>query len=168
VIAALGGLVQVNPIWIYGPFDPTAALPGAQPDWYLGWAEGALRLFPGVNLRLGGRLVPEVFFPGVLLTLGIFVVAYAYPFLERRFAGDQGEHHVLQRPSEHPLRTAAGMAAFAFLLVLFLAGGQDVITVITRVPLAPIRTTLRVLVLVAPVVVALVTLGACRWRRGRR
>lgn len=35
VIAALGELVQIDPVWVYGPFDPTASIPFAQPDWYL-------------------------------------------------------------------------------------------------------------------------------------
>ncbi|HVN21855.1 MAG TPA: cytochrome bc complex cytochrome b subunit, partial [Dongiaceae bacterium] len=62
-IAMLGGLVQIDPVWIYGPFDPVGIMPGAQPDWYLGWIEGAMRLFPGVNVRIGGYLIPELFFP---------------------------------------------------------------------------------------------------------
>ncbi|HZD17622.1 MAG TPA: cytochrome b, partial [Actinomycetota bacterium] len=46
VVGVLGGLVQVNPIWLYGPFEPATVSSPAQPDWYLGWLEGALRLYP--------------------------------------------------------------------------------------------------------------------------
>ncbi len=67
VVSALGAFVQIDPVWIYGRYDPAAILPGAQPDWYLGWIEGAMRLFPGINLHLGPYLAPEVFFPAVLL-----------------------------------------------------------------------------------------------------
>lgn len=51
VVAALGGLAQINPIWTYGPFRSTEAVAAvtsaSQPDWYMGWIDGALRLFPG-------------------------------------------------------------------------------------------------------------------------
>jgi ubiquinol-cytochrome c reductase cytochrome b subunit len=49
----LGGLVQINPIWQWGPFDLAQGTNGAQPDWYLGWLIGALRLPPPL-LRVGG------------------------------------------------------------------------------------------------------------------
>src|SRR6185312_5580252 len=74
ILAALGGLVQIDPVWIYGPYDPVGIIPGAQPDWYLGWIEGAMRLFPGVNLHLGSYLIPGVFFPGVLFPALVFLV----------------------------------------------------------------------------------------------
>lgn len=161
VLAALGGLLQINPIWVYGPFDFAAILPGAQPDWYFGWAEGALRLFPGVNLRLWGHLVPEVFFPGVLLPSVLFGTLYIYPFLERWISGDHEVHNILQHPSANFVRTASGSAVFAFLLVLFFAGGQDVITVISGIPLVYIRSALRVLVFILPAVTALFVAFVC-------
>ncbi len=89
LVAALGGLVQIDPVWIYGPDNPAAVLPGAQPDWYLGWVEGAMRLFPGINVHLGKWLIPEVFFPGVLFPAVVFAFLYAYPFLEKLISRDQ-------------------------------------------------------------------------------
>ncbi len=64
VCAALGGLAQINPVWLYGPFQPAAVSAGSQPDWYIGWLEGALRLMPPWELRLGGFEIPNPFFPG--------------------------------------------------------------------------------------------------------
>jgi len=161
VLAALGGLMQINPIWIYGPYDPAASLSGAQPDWYLGWEEGALRLFPPLNLRILGNLVPEVFFPGVLLPLVIFALLYAYPFLERWFTGDREDHHVLQIPYEHPLRTALGCAVFMMFVVLLFAGGEDVIAVISKASVVTLRQIFRVLVFATPVVTAVIVYAAC-------
>ncbi|MDQ3574416.1 MAG: cytochrome b, partial [Actinomycetota bacterium] len=40
VLAALAGLAQINPVWLYGPFRPASVSTAAQPDWYLGWIEG--------------------------------------------------------------------------------------------------------------------------------
>src|SRR5205085_4364041 len=52
VVAALGGLAQINPIWLYGPFEPSAVTTASQPDWYMGWVEGALRLFPAWRIHI--------------------------------------------------------------------------------------------------------------------
>ena len=49
ILFALGGLVQVNPIWQWGPYEPWQGTNGAQPDWYLGWLIGALRIAPPVD-----------------------------------------------------------------------------------------------------------------------
>jgi ubiquinol-cytochrome c reductase cytochrome b subunit len=160
-LSALGGLVQINPVWIYGPFDPTAILPGAQPDWYLGWNEGALRLFPGINLQFWGRLIPEVFFPGVLLPILIFIVLYAYPFIEAWLTGENAEQHVLQLPWERPGRTALGFAAFTGLFMLFVAGGQDVLAVVFGQPLELIRRILRILVVAVPICAAVMAYVVC-------
>ena len=65
VLALLGGLAQINPIWLYGPFDPSAVSTAAQPDWYLGWIEGALRLMPPVYLHIGPYNVSELFWPAI-------------------------------------------------------------------------------------------------------
>lgn len=167
-VAALGGLVQIDPVWVYGPFDPIAILPGAQPDWYLGWVEGAMRLFPGVHLHLGPYLVPEVFFPAVLLPVLLFAGLYAYPFLEEFVCFDREDHNVLRPPSQQPFNTALGSAVLMLLLVLFFAGGDDVIAIATGTSVAAIRDILRVLFFVAPPLTAAVVYMLCnRIRRGR-
>ncbi len=67
----LGGLIQINPIWQWGPYHTYLGTNGAQPDWYLGWLIGALRLMPSFDVRdrahhagaqpvLGRRAVPAV------------------------------------------------------------------------------------------------------------
>jgi len=167
-IAALGALVQINPVWIYGPDNPAAVLPSAQPDWYLGWMEGALRLFPGVHLRLGNRLIPEIFFPGILLPALIFAFLYAYPFVDKWFVSrDDEPHNVLRLPYQQPFNTAFGCAAFVFLLALFFAGSDDVIAVASGGSVVAIRTILRVLVFVAPAVTAVLVFTACSIVRRR-
>ena len=47
IIALMGGLLAINPVWKYGPYDPSKVTAGSQPDWYMGWPDGALRIFPG-------------------------------------------------------------------------------------------------------------------------
>jgi ubiquinol-cytochrome c reductase cytochrome b subunit len=168
-IAMLGGLVQIDPVWAYGPYDPIAILPGAQPDWYLGWIEGAMRLFPGLNAHLGGYLIPNVFFPAVLLPVLLFVGLYLYPFWDQLINADHQQHHVLRMPSEQPFNTSFGCAVFAFLLVLFFAGGDDVIAIATGTSVVTIRTILRDLVFAAPSFTFLLTYLLCvRVRRRSR
>ena len=108
VLGALGGLAQINPIWLYGPFDPSYVASPSQPDWFLGWVDGALRLFPAWEFRTGGLMIPNPFFPGVLLPEVTFGLLYLWPFLEARLTHDYGPHELLDRPTDRPARSAIG------------------------------------------------------------
>ena len=166
--AALGGLVQINPVWLYGPFQSDAVSSGSQPDWYIIWLEGALRLFPAADFQIGGRLVPGIFFPGILLPLVMFGILYAWPFLEARLTGDHECHHVLERPSQSPFRTAFGCAALTFLLVLIVAGSDDVVAMVTGGSVAALRSALRMLVFAAPAAVGVAAFFFCRTMKAAR
>ena len=168
ITAALGGLVQIDPVWIYGPANPTAIIPGAQPDWYLGWIEGAMRLFPGINLHFGRYLIPEVFFPAVLFPGLLFVTLYAYPFIEEAFCLDLRAHNVLRLPSQHPFNTALGCTVFSVLIILQLAGSDDVISVVTGSSVVALRSLFRVLFFVVPAIVSVVVYLLCRAVNGKR
>jgi ubiquinol-cytochrome c reductase cytochrome b subunit len=161
VCAVLGGLVQINPVWLYGPYQPAAVTTAAQPDYYVGWLEGALRLAPPWLVRIGPWTISELFWPGVLLPTVVFVILYLWPFLEARVTHDRRAHHLLDRPRDRPIHTAIGIAALTFFTVLTLAGGQDVIAQLMRVPVTDVNTTLRILLVVAPVVFALITWRWC-------
>jgi ubiquinol-cytochrome c reductase cytochrome b subunit len=151
VVTLLGGLAQINPIWLYGPFRAANVTGPAQPDWYLGWLEGALRIFPSWEIRLGGFVVPNPLMPGITFTL-----LYAWPFIERRFTRDYAAHHLLERPHERPVRTALGVAALTFFVVLFIAGSNDLLAKWFSVPVETVTWVLRIGVLVAPVVMGFV------------
>ncbi|HET6935354.1 MAG TPA: cytochrome bc complex cytochrome b subunit [Candidatus Angelobacter sp.] len=161
VIAALGAFAQIDPVWIYGPYDPAAIMAGAQPDWYLGWVEGAIRLFPGINLHLGHWLIPELFFPAVLMPSLVFGALYLYPFVEKLFSSDKGDQNVLRLPYQQPFNTALGIGVFVFMLVLLIAGGDDVIAVATGSSVVEMRAILRLLLLVAPPTAAVLTYLVC-------
>ncbi len=166
-IAALGGLVQIDPVWIYGPYDPSSTMAGAQPDWYLGWVEGAIRLFPGVNLRLGHWLIPEPFFPAVLMPSLLFLGLYSWPFVEKLFSNDQGDQNILRLPYEQPVLTAGAAGLFTFLLVLLVAGGDDFLALALGASVVEVRTILRILVLAAPPCAAGLTYLVCARMRSR-
>ncbi len=160
-IAALGGWVQIDPVWVYGPYNPIGIVPGAQPDWYLGWVEGAMRLFPGVNGHVGRWLIPELFFPGFLFPALVFIFLYSYPFLAQWLSFDFRIHNVLRRPWEMPWATALGCAGLAFILVLEVAGGDDVIAVAMGSSVVVMRRVLRVLVIVVPIFTAWIIHAWC-------
>src|SRR5215203_7532800 len=157
VLFALGGLVQINPIWLYGPFDPAQVSSPAQPDWYIGWVEGALRMYPPWEFRLFGRLVPNPFVPAVLVPAGTFGLLYLWPFLEQRLTRDRNAHQLLDRPRDHPVRCAAGAGTFAFYGLLLATASNDVIARLTRVPVAALTWAGRVILLVGPPVAAFAT-----------
>ena len=144
VIAALGGLAQINPIWLYGPFEPSAVTTASQPDWYMGWIEGALRLFPAWRFHLFGYTISEVFLPAVVLPGITFGLLYAWPFLEARVTRDRVDHHLLDRPRYRPVRTAIGVGTLTFYVVLFVAGAQDIFAQKLGLPVPTVTWTLRV------------------------
>ncbi|OEU87332.1 ubiquinol-cytochrome c reductase cytochrome b subunit [Streptomyces abyssalis] len=162
LITVLGGVAQINPVWNYGPYRTDQVSTGSQPDWYVGFLEGSLRLMPPFETTVWGHtfmwniLVPTVILPGLLFT-GI----YLYPFLERWLTGDEREHHLCDRPRERPARTAMGVAGITFYAVLLLAGGNDVIATLFQVSLNGLTWIFRVALVLAPVVAFMVTRRLC-------
>ncbi|MEU4712103.1 cytochrome bc complex cytochrome b subunit [Micromonospora purpureochromogenes] len=167
VLFALGGLVQINPVWIYGPFEPAQATSPAQPDWYVAWGDGALRLFPPLEFRIAGHLVPAPFFPGVVLGGLTFLALYAWPFAERLRTKDHRQHHLLDRPRDHPARLAVGVVALTFYAVLTVAAGDDILARLLGVPVYDLLSVFQVLVLVLPLLAGLLAFLVARaLRRG--
>jgi ubiquinol-cytochrome c reductase cytochrome b subunit len=163
VLFLLGGLVQINPIWLWGPYEVANGTNGAQPDWYLGWLIGALRLVPSWDLTIGNyTLVPNPFWGGALFPLIVLGVLASWPWLERRFTRDYGYHNVLDRPRDAPGRTAFGAAFFTWVALIFLAGSADRTYVSLGWSYVTQIWIYRVLVFVAPVAIFFVTRRVCR------
>jgi ubiquinol-cytochrome c reductase cytochrome b subunit len=130
VTALLGGLFQINPIWLFGPSQAAAVSAASQPAWYVMFLDGAVRLMPPweVTIPLGdGYIIPPIFWAAVVLPTILVILPMAYPFIEARVRRDQREHHLLERPRDAPTRTALGAMALAFYLVLTISGAADVI-----------------------------------------
>jgi ubiquinol-cytochrome c reductase cytochrome b subunit len=158
----LGGLVQINAIWQWGPYHVGDATNGAQPDWYLGWLIGALRLMPGFDVTIGSyTLVPNPFWGGVLFPLIVFGVLYLWPWAERRVTGDRAYHNVLDRPRDNPWRTGVGVGLFTWVLLIFMAGALDRAYVTFGVTYISMLWTFRVLIFVLPVAAMFVTKRVC-------
>ncbi|MFF7356851.1 MULTISPECIES: cytochrome b [Streptomyces] len=164
VLVLLAGIAQINPVWNYGPYRPDLVSTASQPDWYVGFLEGALRLVPAWETNFAGHtLMWNVLLPAVVLPALLFAVLYAYPFVEQRLTGEGWtERHLCDRPRERPVRTGLGVAGTVFYGVLLLAGGNDVIAQTFRVSVNVITWVLRTALIVAPVLAFLVTRWLCR------
>lgn len=163
VLALLGGLLSINPVWKYGPYDPSKITAGVQPDWYLGWPDGLLRIIPAWETHLLGEytvswniILPILVAPPVAL-----MVLMAMPFVEQWITGDKREHHLLQRPRNAPTRTAFMAALVTFYGVAWTAGGNDIIALKLHLSINQITSALRVLIVAAPVTAFIVTRRWC-------
>jgi quinol-cytochrome oxidoreductase complex cytochrome b subunit len=160
--ALLATFFQINPIWLFGPYRPEDITAGSQPDWYMGFMEGALRIMPAWEIDLWGHtlamsvIIPALVVPGVLFT-GLAV----YPFLERWVTGDHGVHHLLDRPRDVPVRTAIGAAGIAFYGVLWAAGGNDILATRFSIPLFWTTWFFRFAIFLGPVFAYFVTYRMC-------
>jgi ubiquinol-cytochrome c reductase cytochrome b subunit len=150
VLAFMGGLLQINPIWDFGPFDATTVSAPSQPDWYVGWLEGALRLFPPLDLTLFGITIPSPFWPGVVMPGLAFTVMGAWPWIERRVTRDEAEHHLLDDPTDVPARVGIGVAGLIFFGLLTLAGGNDVLAIMFNASVEQITNVLRIAIFLLP------------------
>jgi ubiquinol-cytochrome c reductase cytochrome b subunit len=163
VLFLLGGLVQINPIWLWGPYHVYDSTNGAQPDWYLGWLIGGLRLVPGFDWTIGKyTLVPNAFWGGALFPLVVFAVLFLWPWLERRATGDRAFHNLLDRPRDAPWRTALGMALLTWVFVVFVAGSADRVYVLFGISYTGQIWAYRVLVFVLPLVALVATHRVCK------
>jgi ubiquinol-cytochrome c reductase cytochrome b subunit len=167
VLAVIGGVVQINPVWVYGPYVPSAVSSPAQPDWYLGWLDGALRIGPSWEPTILGVTLPSLLLPAIVLPTIIFGGFTLWPFIEARLSGDRRQHELLQWPWEAPLRLAIGVAVLTLFVVLTLAGANDVLAVFLQVGVDDLTSAARVLVVVAPILTGIVAYRLAIERRRR-
>jgi quinol---cytochrome-c reductase cytochrome b subunit len=161
LLAALGGLAQINPIWLFGPYNPAQVSSGSQPDWYMAMLDGSTRLFPSWETRLWGHTVPALFWPTVVLPGVLIGLAAAYPFLEAKLTRDRERHNLLQRPRDVPVRTSLGAMALTFCFVLFVSGGNDLIAKAFDISLNAMTWGGRIATLVLPPLAYVVTYRIC-------
>ncbi|WP_326825092.1 cytochrome bc1 complex cytochrome b subunit [Streptosporangium sp. NBC_01756] len=153
VIALLGTFAQINPIWLFGPYTPSDISAGSQPDFYMGFLDGALRLMPGWEINVLGRTLPMSVLVPALVPMAIIMTGLAlYPFAERWVTGDHSEHHVADRPRNNPHRTAIGISAVTFYGILWLAASNDLIAAFFHIPMNSMIYIGRVLIFVGPAV----------------
>ena len=162
VTALMGGLLTINPVWKFGPYDPSKVTAGSQPDWYMGWPDGALRIFPGWETHAFGHTIAwNIFLPIIVLPGVMTAILVALPFIESWITKDKREHHLLQRPRNAPTRTAIFVALMTFYGLLWAAGGNDLIATRFHLSINQITYFMRAAVLIGPVIAFFVTRRWC-------
>ncbi|UFS99517.1 cytochrome b [Nocardia huaxiensis] len=160
VVAIMGGVLQINPIWNLGPYNPSQVSAGSQPDFYMMWTDGMARLMPPWELYLGRYTIPAPFWVALIMGL-VFTVLIAYPWIEKRLTGDYAHHNLLQRPRDVPVRTAIGSMAIAFYLVLTLACVNDIIALQFSISLNATTWFFRIALLIVPPIAYFVAYRFC-------
>ncbi|GHJ93580.1 cytochrome bc1 complex cytochrome b subunit [Streptomyces sp. NE5-10] len=161
VIAIVAAVASINPIWALGPYRPDQVSTGAQPDWYMGFAEGLIRVMPGWEINLWGHtlvlgvMIPLAIFPAVLAAIAV------YPFIESWITGDKREHHIAQRPRNAPTRTAFGVAWITAYMIMLVGGGNDLWATHFHLSINSITWFVRIFFFVGPVIAFIVTKRIC-------
>ncbi|MGN6444209.1 cytochrome bc1 complex cytochrome b subunit [Amnibacterium sp.] len=170
LLMLMGAFFTINPIWVYGPYDPSPISAGTQPDWYIGFADGALRLMPGWLGGPGGipmefTILNTTYSLNILIpivVLGLFIVTVMiYPFLEAWVTGDKREHHIADRPRNVPTRTAIGAAGATFYFVLFAGASSDIVATHFMLSIESVITILQFMLFLGPVAAFFITKRIC-------
>ena len=162
VTAFLGAVASINPLWLYGPYTPGQVTAGSQPDWYMGWLDGLVRMAPPLEpVIFGYTLSLNILIPGLIVPGIIFTGMALYPFIEQWITGDKREHHILDRPRNAPNRTALGAMSITFMLVALLNGGNDLIATAFDLSINQIMWFSRIGIIVLPPLAFIITKRLC-------
>lgn len=162
LLTVVAATVTVNPVWLYGPSDPSVASAGGGALWYLAFLDGAQRLVPpGWEFVLFERTwTPAILVPAGVCTL-FLLIAMVYPFFESRMTRDTASHHLLTKPRNAPNRTGIGVAGIVFYGVLWAAGGSDVIALQFSLSNEGLILALQLCLVIGPVIAFEVTRRVC-------
>jgi ubiquinol-cytochrome c reductase cytochrome b subunit len=162
VIGAMAGLFQINPIWLFGPYEVSVVSSASQPDFYVMYLDGLIRLFPAWELRIPPYFtLPAVFWPAIAGMGLSIVLPLLYPALERRFTKDRGHHNLLQRPRDNPARTGLGVMIVVFWIIGVISGGNDVFAERFDISLNAMTWAGRIGIVVLPIIAYYVTYRIC-------
>ncbi|WP_066362360.1 cytochrome bc1 complex cytochrome b subunit [Herbidospora mongoliensis] len=161
-VAGLGTFAQINPIWLFGPYTPADISSGSQPDFYMGFLEGALRLMPAWEINFLDHTLPLSVLIPALVPMGIIMTGLAlYPFVEQWITGDRREHHLTDRPRNAPVRTSIGMSAVTFYGILWLLGANDWISAYFHISLYETTIIGRFAIFLGPALAYWITYRIC-------
>ena len=162
VIVLIASFFTINPIWTYGPYDPSPVSAGTQPDWYIGFADGMLRLIPpGWEVVLFNHTYSFNIIVITVILIAFLAIVATYPFVEAWITGDKREHHIAERPRNAPTRTAIGAAGVTFYAVLWAAASSDLMATHFKVTIEGVIHVLQVLFFLGPVLAFFITKRVC-------
>ena len=160
ILGLMGGLLQINPIWQLGPYKPSQISAGSQPDFYMMWTDGMARMWPAWEFYPFGHTIPAAVAVALIMGL-VFILLTIYPFLEKKFSGDDAHHNLLQRPRDVPVRTSIGAMAIAFYIVLTFACMNDIIALKFHISLNATTWIGRIGMVLLPAIVYYITYRWC-------
>ncbi|MFD7480602.1 cytochrome bc complex cytochrome b subunit [Streptomyces sp. NPDC059837] len=149
-IFIIASAVQINPIWQYGPHRADQVSAGSQPDWYMGVADGLLRVMPGWEIAFWGHTLALDNLIPLLAGVGLFLAMGAYPFIESWVTGDDRDQHLLDRPRNRPVRTGLGVAWISFYLVALIGAANDIIAIRLHVAVESVTWAVRIGLFIVP------------------
>ena len=162
ITAFLGAVASINPIWLYGPYTPGQISAGSQPDWYMGWLDGLVRMAPPLETYIFGYTISwNILLPGLIIPGIIFTGMALYPFIESWLSGDKREHHLLDRPRNVPNRTALGVMSLTFMVIAMINGGNDIIATHFDLSINQIMWFSRIGIIVLPPLAFVITKRIC-------
>ncbi len=163
LIAAMAGLFQINPVWNLGPYNPAQVSAGVQPDFYMGFLDGMVRIWPAWEIRniFGHYMIPAVFFPAILGATVFMILVIAYPWIETAFTKDKAIHNLLQRPRDVPVRTGLGSAFLAFYILNLMNGANDLFALKLDISLNVLTWVGRIGSIIFPVIAYIVAYRIC-------
>ena len=162
VTAFLGAVASINPVWLYGPYNPGQISAGSQPDWYMGWLDGLVRMSPPIETYWFGYTISwNILIPGLIVPGILFTGMALYPFIESWITGDKREHHLLDRPRNVPNRTALGVMSLTFMLVALINGGNDIIATTFELSINQVMWFSRIAIFVLPPIAFVITKRIC-------
>jgi ubiquinol-cytochrome c reductase cytochrome b subunit len=162
VTAFLGAVASINPVWLYGPYNPGQVSAGSQPDWYMGWLDGLVRMAPPLESYIFGYTISwNILIPGLIIPGILFTGMALYPFIESWITGDKREHHLLDRPRNVPNRTALGAMSLTFMLVALINGGNDIIATTFDLSINQVMWFSRIAIFILPPIAFVITKRIC-------
>ncbi len=160
--AALGAFAQINPVWLYGPYNVGQVSAGSQPDWYILFLEGSLRMMPNWESHIFHHTISwNILIPGVIVPGIMFNLIAMYPTIEAWATKDRAYHNLLDRPRDVPVRTALGVTSLVFYMILVIGGANDIIANTFHLSLQATTWILRFLLIFAPPVAFKLTKRFC-------
>jgi len=170
LLALLGTIAQINPVWLLSPYRPGNISAGSGPDWYMGFIDGGLRVMPAWEVSVAGHpLALGVLIPGLVVPALFFTCLALYPAADRRITGRRPPRGLLPpRPADLANRTAVGVAGVTFYGLLWAAAANDQIAYHLQIPLYTVTWIFRVLVLAGPALAFLISRVICHGLADRR
>ncbi len=170
VLALLGAIAQINPVWLIGPFQPGSISSGSVPDWYMAFLDGALRIMPAWEVSIGGHpLALGVLIASLVVAALFFSCLAFYPAADRWITSRCPPRGLLApAPADPANRTAVGVAGLTFYGLLWAAAANDQLAYHLHLDLYTVTWAFRVVVPTGPVLAFLLTRSICHTLADRR